>query len=105
MNIELPTIPTGALVLLAFFAPYLVGFLNGALSFIKKPWQKKLVTVIVSIALAAVVLVFYYAMTGEALPDWPAFVILSLLVVSASYALVTKPTATRIEEAVDQSER
>lgn len=99
MNITLPEIPLGILALLAFFGPYLVAFLNGVLPFVKEPWQKKVVTVVVSILLAAVVILFYYFMTGDVLPSWPAFVILSLLVVSASYAFITKKSATKVEVA------
>lgn len=102
MEIELPVIPAGALVVLAFFAPYAIAALNGALPFIKTPLQKKLVTVLVAVVLAAIVLVFYYAMSGDALPAWPAFVILSLLVVSASYALVTKASANKVEAAASK---
>lgn len=101
MEIELPSIPAGVLTLLAFFSPYAIAALNGILPFVKKSWQKKVVTVTFSAALAAVVIVFYIAMTGEPLPSWPVFVILSLLITSASYALVMKKSATRIESAVD----
>lgn len=104
MNIVLPEIPAGALVLLAFFAPYLVSLLNGVLPFVTKAWHKKLVTIVVSVFLAVVVLAFYYWLSGDVLPSWPAFVILSLLVTSASYALVTKPTATKVEQAVTPSD-
>lgn len=100
MNIILPEIPAGVLVLLAFFAPYAIGALNGALPFVTKAWQKKLVTVVVAILLAVIVLAFYYFMSGDIVPSWPVFIILSLLVTSASYALVTKTSATKVEQAV-----
>lgn len=99
MNITLPEVPVGILALLAFFAPYLIGFLNGVLPFVTKPWQKKVVTVLVSVILAGIVIVFYYFMTGDVPPSWPAFIILSLLVVSASYSLVTKNSAAKVEVA------
>ena len=100
MDITLPSIPAGVLVLLAFFGPYLVAFLNGVLPFVKKAWQKKVVTVLVAVALAVFVLIVYYFWTGDTVPEWPAFVVLSLLIISASYALVTKPSATMVEEKV-----
>lgn len=102
MDVTIPTIPVGVLTLLAFFSTYAIAALNGILPFVKKPWQKKLVTVIFAVALAAVVIVFYVAMTDEPLPSWPAFVVISLLVISASYALVTGKSATKVEEAVEK---
>lgn len=100
MNIELPTIPAGVLVLLALVAPYAVAVLNGWLPFIKKPWQKKAVSVGVSTVLTAAVLAFYYVFTGDVVPQWPALVLLAIVVAQASYALVTKNTANAVEQAV-----
>lgn len=97
MNIEIPTAPAGVLVLLSFFAPYAIAALNGVLPFVKKPWQRKVVTVVVAVLLTAVVFVFYYAMTGEPLPSWPVLVLLALVVITASYALVTKTSAAALE--------
>lgn len=98
MNLEIPTAPAGMLVLLSFLAPYAIAALNGALPFVTKPWQRKAVTIAVAILLTAVVFVFYYAMTGDALPNWPVLALLSLVVITASYALVTKTSATRLEQ-------
>lgn len=98
MNLELPAIPAGALVLLAFFAPYLIAVLNGALKSVREPWQKKLVTVLVAVALTAIVLVLYYVWTGDAVPAWPAFIVLALTVASTSYTLVTKSSAAALED-------
>lgn len=100
MNIELPTIPTGVLVLLALVAPYAVAVLNGALRSVKKPWQKKAVAIVVALVLTAAVLAFYYAYTGDVIPQWPVLVLLAIVVAQASYALVTKSTATALENAV-----
>lgn len=97
MNIEIPTAPAGVLVLLSFFAPYAIAALNGVLPFVKKSWQRKAVTIAVAILLTAIVFVFYYAMTGEPLPNWPVLVLLALVVIAASYALVTKQTAAALE--------
>ncbi|WP_417510545.1 hypothetical protein [Microbacterium sp.] len=99
MNIELPTIPAGVLVLLALVAPYAVAALNGWLPFIQKPWQKKAVSVIVSVVLTAAVLAFYYVYTGDVIPQWPVLVLLAIVVAQASYALVTKSTANAVEQA------
>lgn len=98
MNIELPTIPAGVLVLLALAAPYAVAALNGALPFVKKPWQKKMVAIAVALVLTAAVLAFYYAYTGDVIPQWPVLVLLAIVVAQASYALVTKSTATALEQ-------
>ena len=95
MDINLPAIPAGVLTLLAFFAPY-------AQAVLQRPgWStaaKRWLTVCLALALTAVAMVFYYAMTGDLLPSWPAFIILALMVASASYALVTKSTATKLEK-------
>ena len=100
MDITLPAIPAGVLTLLALFAPYAIGALNGALPFVTKPWQKKLVTIIVAVALAVVVIVFYQNITGEPIGNPWLFALLSLGVISVSYALITKPTASKIEAKV-----
>ncbi|MBW1640487.1 hypothetical protein G3H63_15590 [Microbacterium resistens] len=97
MDITLPTIPAGVTVLLGLLAPYLIGLLNGILSFIEKPWQKRTLSVVVSVVLAAVALAFYYLYTGDAVPEWPQLVLLTVVVVQFSYALITKPTAAAIE--------
>ncbi|WP_102193220.1 hypothetical protein [Microbacterium aurantiacum] len=97
MNIELPIIPAGVLMLLALFAPYVIGALNGVLLFIAKPWQKKALAIAVAVVLAVLVLAFYYLYTGDALPEWPVLVLLAVVVVQASYALITKPTASAVE--------
>ncbi|MBW9094653.1 hypothetical protein JNB62_13230 [Microbacterium jejuense] len=97
MNLEIPTAPAGVLVLLAFFSPYAIGALNGALPFVKKAWQRKLVAVVVSLLLTAIVLAFYYLLTGDTIPAWPALVLLVLVVATSSYALVTKDSASKLE--------
>lgn len=98
MEITIPPIPAGVLVLLAFFGPYAVALLNGALPFANTPLQKRLVSILVAIALAALVLILYIAITGDVPAGWPAWILLSVLVLSASYALVTKSSASRLEE-------
>lgn len=97
MNLEIPTAPAGVLVLLAFFAPYAIAALNGALPFVKKAWQRKLVAIVVSLLLTAIVLALYYLITGDTIPAWPALVLLVLVVASSSYALVTKNSASKLE--------
>lgn len=97
MDITLPTIPAGLLVLMALFAPYASAALNGALSFVTKPWQKKAVAIVIALLLTAIVLVGYYVTTGDTIPDWPVLVLLAIVVAQASYALVTKSTATVVE--------
>lgn len=102
MDITLPEIPLGVLALLAFFSPYAIAALNGALSFVQSAAAKRIVTIVVAVVLAALVLVFYYAMTGDVIPSWPVFVILSIMISAASYALITKPTAKKVEHAVEE---
>ncbi|WEK60493.1 MAG: hypothetical protein P0Y60_14425 [Candidatus Microbacterium colombiense] len=101
MNIELPAVPAGIVVLLGFFAPYAIAALNGALAFVKKTWQKKAVTVIVAVLLAVIVIVFYQNITGEPVGNLWVFALLSLGIVSLSYALVTKQTAAAVERNIE----
>lgn len=98
MDIAIPAAPLGIITLLGFFAPYAIAALNGVLPFVTKPWQKKTVSVLVSLVLAAVVTVFYYAITREPIGDVWVFAILAVVIVQASYALVTKSTAAVVEQ-------
>lgn len=94
MNIELPAIPAGVLVLLALVAPYVQALIQ------RPSWTatvKKVVSVVVAFVLTAVVLAFYYVYTGDTIPAWPALVLLAIVVAQASYALVTKSTAATVE--------
>lgn len=104
MQIEIPTVPLGIVTLFAFFGPYAVAALNGLLAFVTKPWQKKLVGIVVSIALAAVAIVIYLALGGS-LPagGWAAVAIWSIVILAAAYALVWKNPAARVEASVEKS--
>lgn len=101
MDIAIPAAPLGVLTLLSFFAPYAVGALNGALPFVKTPWQKKVVSIVVAVVLATIVMVFYYAITKEPITDWWLFTLLAIVIVNASYALVTRSSASAVERAAD----
>lgn len=94
MDITLPAIPAGVTLLLGFFAPYAIAIIN------HPAWpasRKRLVAIIVSVVLAAVVLAFYYLLTGELVPDWPVLVLLALVVVQAAYTLLYR-SATEVEQ-------
>lgn len=105
MDIAIPAAPAGILTLLAFFAPYAIGALNGVLPFVQKPWQKKVVSVCVAVALAALVVVFYQNITGEPIGDIWVFMLLAIVVVAASYSLVTRGTAQAVERATEKPAR
>lgn len=105
MDIAIPAAPAGILTLLAFFAPYAIGALNGVLPFVQKPWQKKLVSIIVAVALAVLVVVFYVNITGDPIGNIWVFMLLSVVIVSASYALVTRGTAAAVERAAEKPAR
>lgn len=90
MDITIPVAPLGVLTLLGFFSPYAVGALNGALPFVTRPWQRKLISIVIAVLLAAVVIVFYYAITGEAISNWWLFALLAIVITQASYGLVTR---------------
>lgn len=98
MDIAIPVAPLGVITLLGFFAPYAVGALNGVLPFVTKPVHRKAVSVAVSIVLAALVMVFYYAITREPIVDWWLFALLAIVVVNASYALLTRDLGAKAVE-------
>ncbi|MFD8770325.1 hypothetical protein [Microbacterium oxydans] len=95
MNIELPTIPAGVLVLLALAAPYVQALIQ------RPKWSptvKRILAVVIPIVLTAIVLAFYFVYTGDTVPAWPALVLLAIVVAQASYALITKNSATELEQ-------
>jgi hypothetical protein len=95
-SISIPAVPIGILTLLGFLTPL-------AIAVVTNPaWsaaQRKIVSIITSIALAAGALVLYFALTHEPIPEWPLLVLLSLVVAQASYTLVLKGVADRIDRA------
>lgn len=99
MDIAIPTPALGIITLLGFFSTYGISFLNGVLPFVTKPWQKKVVSVAVAVVLAVVVIVFYVQITGEPIGDPWAFAILSIVIIQAAYALVTRDTGAKKIEA------
>lgn len=93
MEIVIPAVPVGVLTLLSFFAPFAIALIN------HPGWKagsKRLVAIIVSIALGLVVLGFYYLLTGDTPPGWPWLILLAIVVTQAAYALLRK-TVTDIE--------
>lgn len=96
MDITLPTIPAGVLVLLALVAPYVQALIQRPSW---KPAVKKIVSVALALVLTAIVLWFYYVYTGDVVPAWPVLALLALVVAQASYALVTRNTAIAVEQA------
>lgn len=94
MDITLPTIPAGVLVLLALAAPYVQALIQRPTW---SPTVKKIIAVAVAIVLTAVVLAFYYVYTGDTIPAWPVLILLAIVVAQASYTLLTKNTATTLE--------
>lgn len=94
MNIELPTIPAGVLVLLALAAPYVQALIQ------RPKWSptvKRILAVVIPVVLTAIVLAFYFVYTGDTVPAWPALVLLAIVVAQASYALITKSSASELE--------
>lgn len=94
MDIALPTIPAGVLVLLAIAAPYVQALIQHPKW---SPTAKKILAVVLAIVLTAIVLLFYYVYTGDTVPAWPVLILLAIVVAQASYTLVTKNTATALE--------
>jgi hypothetical protein len=99
MEIAIPTAPVAIITLLGFLSPYIIAIVNQPF------WsttQRKVVGVLGSLVLAAIALLIYYAASGEPLPQWWALLLLALVVSQASYALVTKSTALKLEKATSK---
>lgn len=82
MEIAIPLIPAGVATLLGFFSPYLVALIN------HPSWpagSKRLVAIVASIVLAGIVIVGYYLMTGDVVPQWPVLILLVLVVQQAAF--------------------
>lgn len=97
MDITIPEVPAGILTLLSFFAPYAIALVN------RPTWSasaKRLMSVGVSVLLAAAVWVLYFAITGDGLTDWPKMIILAVVITQASYALVTEESSKAVSRAV-----
>jgi hypothetical protein len=94
MEITLPLMPSGLAVLLAFFSPYAIAVVN------HPAWPskyKRLVSLVVTVILAAVSMLFYYLLTGYVYPDPAQFFVLFLIISQAAYALVLKSSAKALE--------
>lgn len=93
MDIQIPVAPAGVLTLLSIFAPYAIALIN------HPSWPaawKRTVAVTVSLILTLVVLGFYYVSTGDAIPQWPALILLGLVVSQAAFTLLW-PSTKRVE--------
>lgn len=98
MNIELPTIPAGVLVLLGLVAPYLQAIIQRPSW---RPWVKRVLSVVLALVLTGLVLAFYYAATGVVVPDWPVLALLAIVVAQTSYGLITRDTAAKVERTLN----
>lgn len=87
MDIEIPVVPVGILTLLAFFSPYGVAIINHPRW---KASSKRLVSIVVSVVLAAAVTLYYYWDTGDALPGWPALIVLAFVISQAAFTILWK---------------
>lgn len=96
-EIELPVIPAGIILLVNFFAPYAVALV------VSPYWPKALkrfAAIIVSLVLAAIVLLLAYFGFGLPLPAWPALLLLAVLVSQTSYDLILKSSASKLAATV-----
>jgi len=95
MEIAIPAIPAGFLILLNFFAPY-------ATSIVVKPeWPtaaKKWVAIVVALLLATFVLLIAFFGFGVPVPAWPVLLLLGVVVSQAAYDVVLKRSADALTE-------
>jgi hypothetical protein len=90
----IPTVPTIVLVLVNFFAPYLVSIIASPL------WPKaavKWISIATSAILAAAVLIVAHFGFGFAIPAWPQLLILGVVVTQAAYSLLLKDSADAVK--------
>lgn len=90
MDIDIPVVPAGIILLLNFFAPYATAIV------INPRWSdaaKKIVAIVVAIVLAAVVMAIAYFGFEQPLPSWPVLLLLAVAISQASYDLVTGRSA------------
>jgi hypothetical protein len=93
IEIALPAIPAGVLVLLNFFAPYATALV------VNPAWsanQKRIVAIVVALVLAAIVLLIAFYGFGIPVPAWPVLLLLAITVSQASYDLVLKRSANNL---------
>ena len=101
-EVAIPAIPAVVTLLLNFFAPYAVALV------VDPAWPakyKKLVAIITSLVLTAVVLVFAVLVGGFVVPAWPVLAILAIAVAQASYDLVLKRSANHLAGALGTGAR
>ena len=98
MELTLPEVPAGVVTLLGLFTPYGTALLNGFIH-LTGVW-KRVVSVAVALAVAAISLVIYYSATGDNVPNLVGLLLLAVVVSQTSYALVTKNTAKAIEDTI-----
>ena len=82
MAIELPVLPVGILTLLSFFAPYGIALIN------LPTWSsgsKRLVAIAFSVVLTIIVMLMYYLISGDTIPDWSVMILLGLTVSQAAF--------------------
>ena len=95
----LPVAPVAVTAILGLLAPYFIAIVN------RPQWAphvKRIVAVAATVALTAVALVLFYAVTKEPVPEWPQLVLLAIVVSQAAYALLLKPTAVTLEQTSDR---
>ena len=97
MEVVIPVLPAGISLLLAFLAPYAIAVVNHPGW---NPTYKKLITIVVTVLLAGVSMLFDFLITGTLLHNPAQFILLFLVVSQAAYSLILKPSAKALEAAV-----
>lgn len=94
-DIVIPAAPAGVVILINFFAPYVVSLVSD----VKWPSAaKKWVAIGVALLLAGIALVLYYVISGDAIPSWPSLLLLGVVVTQFSYSVVLKDSADKVTE-------
>lgn len=101
MEITLPAVPLGILTLLAFFTPFAASVINGALTFVQGRNARRIVSVLLTLVLTAVVIAFYYGMTGDTIESWWAFALIAIMVAQSAWSLLFKKPAEKLEATVE----
>ena len=103
-TIVIPVAPLGVTAIVSVLATYAISALNGILPFVTQEWQRKVLSIVAALAIAALGLVGYYLLSGAPWPSdpggWFGFGLIALGTSQTAYNLVTKQLGAKaIEQA------
>lgn len=89
-------IPAAVVAIIGVLSPYVIALVNNPRW---SPNSKRVLAVVGSLVLTVLGLAGYYIWTREPVPELVPMLILGLVVSQATFALIAKPSAARLERA------